>query len=327
MAIEYFPRLSQDFSQLLDDAEDCDIIIRIGENSSIKEFHAHSIILKSRSPYFKTSLSQNWITKIDNVIDFNKPNISPIIFGKTMTNLSNWNKNDFKALKGVLNQFIAHIRFFEISTKEFYKNIWPLKKVLPEALFEDIVSFYMTNTIPNQHILTPRHGKSPKEFIARNPKDVKYNFNLIYRGSRDGYDTNIMRNKCDGQGACILIIKTNMDETIIGVYDPLGWSINCSSWGQADCWSNTTESFLFSLGNGKDLKNFKISRVVNSNYAIYENIFHYLPLSFGDRDLVINNNAGTCNRTYYESSILDTNNFTIEEMEIHKFYKERLKSL
>ena len=79
MAVEYFPRLSHNFSQLLDDAEDYDVIISVGENSNIKEFHAHSIILKSRSPYFKRALSQNWITKKDNVIYFNKPNISPMI--------------------------------------------------------------------------------------------------------------------------------------------------------------------------------------------------------------------------------------------------------
>jgi hypothetical protein len=35
--------------------------------------------------------------------------------------------------------------------------------------------------------------------------------------------------------------------------------------------------------------------------------------------LVINDNNGTCHQSYYESSILDTNNFSIEEMEIFSF--------
>ncbi|PKB92096.1 hypothetical protein RhiirA5_446057 [Rhizophagus irregularis] len=34
-------------------------------------------------------------------------------------------------------------------------------------------------------------------------------------------------------------------------------------------WVNTTESFIFSLDDGKDLKKFKISRVINNNCAIY----------------------------------------------------------
>ncbi|CAG8445878.1 15633_t:CDS:2 [Funneliformis caledonium] len=81
-------------------------------------------------------------------------------------------------------------------------------------------------------------------------------------------------------------------------------------------WANTTESFIFSLGNGNDLKNLTISRVVNESVAMYESNYQNMALNFGNSDLVINNNTGTCNQAQYESKILDTNSFTIEEMEI-----------
>jgi hypothetical protein len=84
MAYEFFSGLSQDFSQLFDGAEDYNVIIKVGENSNTKEFYAHSIILKARSPYFKRALSQDWAIKKNDMINFTKPNISPIVFEMIM---------------------------------------------------------------------------------------------------------------------------------------------------------------------------------------------------------------------------------------------------
>ena len=81
MASEFFPILSQNFSKLLDEADDydCNVIIKVGSNLNTKEFHVHSNILRARSPYFKRTLSQSWVTTNDMII-LNKTNISPIIF-------------------------------------------------------------------------------------------------------------------------------------------------------------------------------------------------------------------------------------------------------
>ncbi|CAI2174575.1 4592_t:CDS:2 [Funneliformis geosporum] len=170
----------------------------------------------------------------------------------------------------------------------------------------------MSNIEPKQNKLVPRYKKIPvdsmiikprhaavlanwiqrKDTNAIIPKD-KYKFTLIYRQSRDGSDINTMRNKCNGQGACILIIKTKENTTIIGGYNP--------------------------NGNGMNLKNFKISRVKNSGCAMYESYYQNTALNFGNSDLVINNNSGTCNKSQYESNILETKSFNIEEMEIFGF--------
>ncbi|RGB35665.1 BTB/POZ protein [Rhizophagus diaphanus] len=80
MASNFHFRLSEDLSLILDDADDYNVIIQVGENQNIKEFRAHSVILRARSPYFKSALSTNWITKKDNMIIFNKPNITPTVF-------------------------------------------------------------------------------------------------------------------------------------------------------------------------------------------------------------------------------------------------------
>jgi hypothetical protein len=72
--------LSKDFSLILNDADDFNVIIQVGEDDYIKEFQAHSVILRTRSPYFKRALSNKWVTKKNDMIVFNKPNITPIIF-------------------------------------------------------------------------------------------------------------------------------------------------------------------------------------------------------------------------------------------------------
>ncbi|CAI2196050.1 14058_t:CDS:1, partial [Funneliformis geosporum] len=244
---------------------------------------------------------------------------------------------DFLALKNTLNQFITHIRFFELSSKDFNDKVRPFKKLLPKTLFEDIVTFYMINV--QQNMPPPRNGRvdvgstiirskhasiltnwiQRKDAKTKIPND-KFNFNLIYRGSRDGFDVQIMRKKCNGQGAYILIIKINENDAIIGGYNPLGYILKRRSKGYPyDYWTKTTKSFIFSI----DKKDWKISRVASADHAIYElydTCNH--ALNFGDSDLVINGNAGTCNQKYYESKILNTDKFTIKEMEMFAFKVE-----
>jgi hypothetical protein len=77
---ELFYGLSQNFSQLLLDADDYDVIIKVGKNSNVETFNVHSNILRARSPYFKRALSKDWNTKKNGIINFNKPNISPNVF-------------------------------------------------------------------------------------------------------------------------------------------------------------------------------------------------------------------------------------------------------
>ncbi|PKY54013.1 BTB-domain-containing protein [Rhizophagus irregularis] len=76
----FYSNLSKDLSLILNNADDYNVIIHVGENDNKKEFYTHSVILRARSSYFKSALSTNWITKKNNMIIFNKPNITPTIF-------------------------------------------------------------------------------------------------------------------------------------------------------------------------------------------------------------------------------------------------------
>ena len=81
LPLKYFIKLVNDFSNLLNNSDYYDVEIKVGEDEDIKIFKAHSIILKARSLYFKTALSNDWIKKSDNGnILFEKENIYPKVF-------------------------------------------------------------------------------------------------------------------------------------------------------------------------------------------------------------------------------------------------------
>jgi hypothetical protein len=80
MSSKFHSSLLRDISLMLTNSNDHDVIIHVGENQNIKEFRAHSNILRARSFYFKSALSVEWIIKKNNLFEFKKPNINPTVF-------------------------------------------------------------------------------------------------------------------------------------------------------------------------------------------------------------------------------------------------------
>jgi hypothetical protein len=68
------------FGELLDSGLGSDVVIEVGEEPDVKKFHVHSAVLMAVSSYFRIAFSSNWVNKIDGIIYFEKPNVSPNIF-------------------------------------------------------------------------------------------------------------------------------------------------------------------------------------------------------------------------------------------------------
>jgi hypothetical protein len=249
----------------------------------------------------------------------------------------NSNEN-FKALKKTLSRFIPLIRFVEISSADFFDKVRPYKAVIPYHIYEEVAEYYYKNTLPKTTILPPRNAKVRIEskliklnlacVIAgwierRSEKELsqKYNFDLLYRGSQDGINTNTFRTKCNNQGQCLVLVKHQQSSKIYGGYNPIGF---IQSGGQ---WRSTTESFIFSFESERNIQNMKISRVNGSyyNYAIYEQSNY--GFSFGNTFYMNSNNRiYFTNQGYYDGNINDVlspyigqnNNFVPEEIEVFK---------
>jgi hypothetical protein len=73
-------RYSNSLLRGLESGEFFDTEILVGEAPNDKVFRLHSLVLKLGSPYFRTAISEGWIDIENNVIKFEKPNISVKVF-------------------------------------------------------------------------------------------------------------------------------------------------------------------------------------------------------------------------------------------------------
>ncbi|PKK64954.1 hypothetical protein RhiirC2_853947, partial [Rhizophagus irregularis] len=108
MAFEYSQEIINDLEKLFEAEEEYNVIIYSGENNNIKEFHAHSILLRIRSQYFRSAFSKERSEKKDGKHVFNFPNISPQFF-KIILRFIYCGKIDLSKLQGpdILKLLIA----------------------------------------------------------------------------------------------------------------------------------------------------------------------------------------------------------------------------
>ncbi|RHZ64804.1 hypothetical protein Glove_320g143 [Diversispora epigaea] len=79
MSFKFFDKLSQDFSELLDDKKEYNVVIEVDKEKNKKSFTSHSVVLRYRSTYFTKEL-ENPATNENNFKTIIKPNISAQIF-------------------------------------------------------------------------------------------------------------------------------------------------------------------------------------------------------------------------------------------------------
>ncbi|CAJ0880337.1 9257_t:CDS:2 [Entrophospora sp. SA101] len=141
---------------------------------------------------------------------------------------------------------------------------------------------------------------------------LQYRWNLLYQGSRDGFSPVVFHEKCDNQGRCVVITKIRNSTTIIGGYNPIGWY---SSYGY---YEETQDSFICLFKNFYDLKNYKLSRVISPENAIFQQ--NEFGPDFGEPDFLL---FGENNETYcttgcaYEEAI-DLGHFEVDDYVVYQ---------
>ena len=81
MILDCYQDVVNDLENLLETDEEYDVIIYAGKNENVKEIHAHSLILRTRSQYFRTAFSkETWNMMKDGKYIFKKPDIQPHFF-------------------------------------------------------------------------------------------------------------------------------------------------------------------------------------------------------------------------------------------------------
>ncbi|RHZ45364.1 hypothetical protein Glove_680g50 [Diversispora epigaea] len=473
MSTELLLSLATDYIQLLQyPDEDFNVLIKIGENNDYQEFKAHSVILRSRSTYFRIALSNQWVKKEGDYYIFQKSNISPETFeiilkfiysgtinlenfscysvmnllvaadelclnqlvdyaqdyfvangldwlrdnfydvfftifahdnfeklqkscskiiaqdpknhqhyftqwpeklilevlqredlqleeidvwdtivrwgaaqvGLSTQSVNQWTKEDFSKLSNKLKNCIKHIRFYHISVADFSNRVLPFSDALSDEvygeIFHHILMKYTINLLPprgislDSEIIGIRHAALIASWIDRQEtynrwtcQMVPYHFNLLLRGSRDGFKEETFHQLCDNQGPALVVAKIKDTGELIGGYNPVGWK-------SSGLWIETTESFIFSLGNGSDsnLKRAILSRVQNTTCSIDDS--PNIGPCFGVSDLVmvlssqhswgklLYNFPWTCKKSCYQFPITNNSNFAIDNYEVFKLVRK-----
>ncbi|RHZ83803.1 hypothetical protein Glove_87g234 [Diversispora epigaea] len=204
-----------------------------------------------------------------------------------------WSNENFEALKITLQQCLPLIRYFHIPGEVIWKKMKPYKKVLEEQLWDDITQRFISPNEPITSLVLPARIISNPELPSRTIStleltsrinepfstiinkehvaelsswidrkstiyslaNIPYEFQLILRGSRDGFHPKTFWNMCHGHAGTIIVVKVAGTDEIIGGYNPLAWDKLTEG-----CYMKTKDSFIFSLKNGS-IKNSILSRV------------------------------------------------------------------
>ncbi|GES89061.1 BTB/POZ protein [Rhizophagus clarus] len=262
---------------------------------------------------------------------------------RNVNDLSQWTSSNFEELEKILHDLIPHIRWFQISSKDFWRKVSPFEQIFPKQLYKDIIGYYCDpDTLPINEILPLRRPKclslSNSVLINRNhllmiaswigksyysDKDNPYTVNLLYRASRDGFEATRFHELCDNKGPTIMISKLKENDQLIGGYNPLSWQPYSDYKNDIGTWQHTPDSFLFSFTKNEEI-NSVIARVTNNsdnNYAVSYSSECGPAFGFGWDLIIRHNRLNYCGGSSYPG--MDSMNSNLEDYEIFQIIKKQ----
>ncbi|CAI2190310.1 19833_t:CDS:1 [Funneliformis geosporum] len=207
-------------------------------------------------------------------------------------NVIQWTLDNFIELEEILHDLIPHIRWLQISAKDFWRKISPFEQMFPKILFKNIIGYHLDpETTPQNKlflvsrdsstfescIIDKHHLSRIASWIENKEKPIycsrntPYLFKLLYRASRDGFEAKKFHELCDNKGPTIMISKLQSDGKLIGSYNPLTWEPYTTVKKCSRSWQSSSKSFLFSFSD-KNIDSGRIMKITTNskeqNYAV-----------------------------------------------------------
>jgi len=246
-----------------------------------------------------------------------------------------WSKEKVTIMKRTLHRYIPLIRFYYISPEDFLGKVYPLKKLLPKDLVDNLLTFHITPNkksdidkrpprkqkffcdsilIESQHFAIFSSWIDKKENLHYNRETIPYIFNLLYRASRDDMTAASFHEKCNNKGATIVIAKIQNSEQIVGGYNPLEWDSDFQ-------WKSTKDSFIFSFINRTNTETAKVGYSNGqSSLGCFSN---YGPIFGAGHDLSFHPPHGywSSNPLSYPNVVIP-NTFNVNDYEVFQVIKK-----
>ncbi|CAG8624619.1 10202_t:CDS:2 [Paraglomus occultum] len=238
-----------------------------------------------------------------------------------------WSIDGVNQMKKTLAALIECIRFFTMSAEEYYDEVRPYKKLFSKKLREEMLQFIMLPSRKPNDIMAQARAKlidsrlvrySVMAFIARwiDPAydGMSYEFTLIYRASRDGFDNQNFRRICSSKGPTIVIAKLVNHPNVFGGYNPSPWVNDSYHY-----YSNADNSFVFEMPDGKSTAGSRIGRCVNLGGRQYNGYGPFFGSNFYINQQTWSSNTSGCNRYGIACSVASG---TLEEYEVFTVEKK-----
>ncbi|GES76303.1 BTB/POZ domain-containing protein [Rhizophagus clarus] len=250
-----------------------------------------------------------------------------------------WSKDDITKIERSLHRFIPLIRFYDIEPTEFFYKVYCYKEILPLDLIHDLLEYHIvpnkkikankppsrkpnlkfkldSSLIESNHVPLFASWIDKKESSYYDKKDIPYEFNLLYRSSRDGIDNQSFHKNCDNKGATIWIAKIKNSTKSVGGYNPLDWN----GYG----WKNTKDSFLFSFADWKkiSLAMTKLSYINEDGAGCAINCNNCRGPQMGDLYSYNSGNWAYNGHNSYYPNLDIPNKFIIEDYEVFQVIKK-----
>ncbi|RHZ68684.1 hypothetical protein Glove_294g158 [Diversispora epigaea] len=168
------------------------------------------------------------------------------------------------------------------------------------------------STIISEHAAEISSWTDRRTITYSTTTNVPYKFELILRGTKDGFSPQTFWNICHGHKGTVVIIKIKGTYEVIGGYNPLTWDNTYIN----NNFEKVIDSFIFSLKNG-NIQHSILSRVkdsMNSICNVYKHGQKEVGPHFGDFYLH-NTNSSFC-------QIRTSNYFSIVNYEVFKVIKQ-----
>jgi hypothetical protein len=243
-------------------------------------------------------------------------------------------------LASLVQPCIQSINYSLINKEDFLEKIVPLKSIFNDEFYKQILDNHElhdkqqskeidSNLINSKHVSLICSWLINDNSITE--QNIPFEFQLLVRGSRDGFGFKVFHELCDLKGPTITILRVHNSGELLGGYNPLSWDSSKKTF------SKTNKSFIFSLGD-KNLQNAIYSKIQDPDEAIYQNRGLGPSFGGGNSDLRLHLGLekvygcrGYCHKKSYETSITkksnDNNNsylFWVDEYEVFKIIKKTL---